>query len=368
MKQLRTAFWVLGIIFFFCGEVHAFTSYRLPNPLGWMHFLPAGEAPGWQKPFWVQLEMGHANIWNAPIDLQNNTNGDLYSYFADFETSYSVLEMGFALFPSLSLSFEVPYTYMGTGFLDALIDAFHVMIGGNRYSRPNYPRDAFNFDIKTNGVDYFPENTSYFDGVNNWKIKSKWWFYQKKSYSCACGLSLSLQVKFPGRTNTNMLSSGDLDYSALLHMGFPIFKESAMWLTMGATYLGENKAFEGWPRYRVIQMYESSFDFSVDRYWGILFQVRAESPFMKREGLTIIDYSGDPYQEVVNRVSSGWNSLVNWRGSEAFGARYRTSSGSQWNFLFIEDWGAGGYDDRGDYLYVNNAPDLVFLLQYFSSF
>jgi hypothetical protein len=71
----------------------------------------------------------------------------------------------------------------------------------------------------------------------------------------------------------------------------------------------------------------------------------------------------EPQDQLAERISSGWNGLTAWRGSESIGLRYRWGAGSQANFLFIEDWALGDRDGRNQWLYVNNAPDVMFLTQ-----
>src|SRR5690606_17452322 len=80
------------------------TSYHLAHPIGWMHSLPVGEAPGWSGSFWFQLELSHSNIWNAPIDLRNENTNQLLYYSADFEQTSAILEFGFPLTSYLAFS------------------------------------------------------------------------------------------------------------------------------------------------------------------------------------------------------------------------------------------------------------------------
>ena len=116
------------------------SSFKTPNPLGWMHMLPGGEAPGWYAPTWFQVDVSQANIWNAPIQLMNMKTGDIYDYQADFGQTSGLIEIGGALTDFLSLSLEIPFTTRGGGILDQTIDEFHTIIGSDDFSRPHYPK------------------------------------------------------------------------------------------------------------------------------------------------------------------------------------------------------------------------------------
>lgn len=345
------------------------SSYRLPHPVGWMHMLPVGEVPGWQNDFWFQFDAGHSNVWNAPIEMQNIKDGTTYSYNADWAQTYGLLEVGAALTDRVALGIEVPYSHRGGGFLDQTIDSFHVMIGSDRFSRPDYPKNETSFAIGTNGTNYFEEYS--YSGTGQIKAKIKFWWWKWLSAAeeiCPCGLSTSVQVKSPVDRAKQAFTTGDHDYSALVHFGVPLFSQSALWVTSAVTKLGDNPALAEWPRRKWHQMYELSLDLAIDQKWGFIFQVRAESPILNGENLAIVAEAETDEEQLIERISSGWNSLVHWRGSEAFGFRYRPGAESQANFLVVEDWGVGPFDERGDRLYVNNAPDVVFLLQYAQSF
>jgi hypothetical protein len=108
-------------------------------------------------------------------------------------------------------------------------------------------------------------------------------------------------------------------------------------------------------------MYELSLDLAVGPAWGLMLQARTESPLFRKENLEFqYTYSTDK-ERTVERVASAWNALTAWRGSQAIGFRYRWGQGSQVNFLFVEDWGTGDKDERGEWLYVNNAPDIALI-------
>ncbi len=340
------------------------TSYRNAHPVGWMHLLPVGEVPGWSQPQWLNLEFNHANIWNNQFSMVDRRNGDTYTYKADFEQSSTIAETGWALTPELALSIVIPYANRNGGFLDDFIDQFHVVIGSDRFLRHlNDPFDN-DFSVRRNGVEQL--TSQHGQGVGSFKTKLKWWMWQLKSSTpgtCDCGFAISAQVKFPTQKRGLGLSSGNNDYSGLAHLGIPMGKYAGAWMTAGVTRLGTNETFVGWPRRTWLQMYELSLDLGFNSTFGLILQGRLESPLMMKEHLNYQYTYADPKGQTAERVASGWNSLVHWRGSQSIGVRWRWGMGSQINLLMIEDWGLGKKDQRSDTLYVNNAPDVAFITQ-----
>lgn len=361
-------FQILALAFLLVGQSNAFASrasYRNAHPMAWMHLLPVGETPGWSSSSWLNLELNHSNVWNHTFSFTDRRTGDVYSYTADFEQSSAIAELGLQLLPRLAVSAEVPYANRNGGFLDDFIDQFHVAIGSNRFLR-NYHRDFGNqFEVETNGRRALTTDRA--EGVGNFKIKMKYWMLKWQGSSagaCDCGLAISGQVKFPAQKRSLGLSSGTNDYSALIHLGAPLWQNAGVWATAGVTKLGANETFAGWPRRDWQQMYEITFDLGIGKRFGLLIQGRAESPLLMREHLDYNYTTSDEDGKLAERVASGWNSLVHWRGSQSFGIRYRWGKGSQVNLLMVEDWGIGNNDRRSDVLYVNNAPDIAFITQW----
>ncbi len=343
------------------------TSYHNAHPIGWMHMLPTGEAPGWSEPQWVNLEFNHANIWNNEFQMTDRRTNDVYTYRADFEQSSAIMETGWALTDKLAFAIEVPYANHNGGFLDDFIDQFHVVIGSNRFLR--HLNDGYDnsFSIKKNGEEQL--TSEHGQGVGGLKAKLKWWLVQWKSPTpgvCDCGLAVSYQAKFAAQKPGLGLSSGHNDYSGIIHLGVPMWKYAGAWATAGFTKVGTNENLKGWPRREWLQMYELTLDLGLGPSFGVILQGRAESPLLMREHLTY-DYTypdSDKDGQTAERIASGWNSLVEWRGSQSIGLRWRWGKGSQINFMMVEDWGLGDKDERNDALYVNNAPDVAFISQW----
>lgn len=339
-------------------------SYRNAHPIAWMHQLPVGETPGWSAPQWLNLEFNHANVWNNKFTLTDRRTGDTYTYKADFEQSSAILETGWAFTDSFAFALEVPYANRNGGFLDDFIDQFHVLIGSDRFLRHLHDEFGNDFSVTKNGVEQLTSDHG--QGVGGFKAKMKWWLWQLKSPTagvCDCGFALSGQVKFPTQKHSLGLSSGHNDYSVLAHLGFPMWKYAGAWMTAAYTKLGDNENFKGWPRRTWAQMYELSLDLGFGPNLGLILQARTESPIMEKGELSYNYSYTDPKGQIAERVASGWNSLVEWRGSESIGLRWRWGQGSQVNLLMVEDWGIGAKDGRNDALYVNNAPDVAFLSQ-----
>lgn len=326
--------------------------------------LPVGESPGWSGRAWWNLEVNHANIWNDNFTMSDKRNGDLYTYEADFEQSSAILDMGFQLTPRLAFAVEVPYAYRNGGILDDFIDQFHVAIGASRFRRHFNGYFDNRFMVQTNNEDNLA--TLRGEGLGSVKAKLKAWLWQWRSPTpgvCDCGLAISGQGKFPVQKRTNALSSGTSDFTGAVHLGFPLGQYSGMWATAAFTKLGPNDTFAGWPRHDWQEMYELSFDFGLDKNFGIILQARAESPLFDNNHLEYQYTTFNDDSQLAERIASGWNSLVYWRGSESLGLRWRWGQGSQINFLIVEDWGLGNKDRRYDMLYVNNAPDVAFVSQ-----
>jgi hypothetical protein len=356
----------IALLFLFAWSSHAFEeSYHLASPLGWMHQLPVGEKPGWTGDIWFDLDVNVANIWNAPTDFINLETGDRLHYHADFEQFTQVLSFGFAMSEKFACEVELPVAHRWGGGLDPFIDEFHRGVGSERFSREDYPQNLAKFVLQTNGVD---ELGPYLEsGLSNTRLKLKFWPW-KFADSTPYGLSTTLQAKVPLQSSSSGLSSGNWDYSAMVHLGFPVGWYSGIWFTAGSTILGENPAWSAWPRRKWIETYEMSTDMAFSERWAFVFQLRLESPLMDREKLAI-DMAGLNQEQMTEaHLASGWNALAEWRASQGVGLRYRNSTGSYLKFLFIEDWGLGSADNNGDFIYTGNAPDFTLAIQMGTSF
>lgn len=368
MKWISFFRYLLVLLFFstyssFCGA-DAPTSFRQPHPLAWMHGLPTGEIPGWSSPSWFNLEVSQANVWNAPLTMNDKRNGRTYEYFADFEQTSAFIEFGHAFWDRLGVSLEIPYAYRGEGFLDSFIDEFHVNLKNRRFNRHFYPEYQVNYSVKTDGTEFF-EEPSRLTGISNVIPKLKLWLVKwqgQQKGSCPCGISIGTRLKIPTQDEKFAGSTGDLDKSYLLYIGIPLFSASSFWMTGAYTHLGDNPSMPGWPLNSGIEMYEFNFDFAFGQSWGLILSGRMESPFLNIKHLEYVDGSTDLEIIERNRAASGWNSLVRWRGSNGLGFRYRTQNGNQLQFLAAEDWGQGPYDAAGN-IYSNGAPDINFIFQ-----
>lgn len=330
---------------------------------------PVGETPGWSKRWWINFEASHANIWNNQFDMTRTDNGKILTYKSDFEQTSVVTDFGVALTERFALGFEAPFAARGGGILDDFIDQFHMLIGSDRFLRDLTPDFGKSFVAKTDSVDEF-RNLSW-TAVGNLKLKAKYWLLKwqgSRNGSCDCGFAVSTQWKIPIANPRGGFTSGHHDHSLLLHLGAPLFQESGVWITAGFTKLGGNEILNQWPMNTWAQMYELAFDIGITKSWGIILQARTESPILQK-GLLDYNYTvSTPNAKIEYRIASGWNSLVLWRSIESFGLRWRSQEGHQINLLMLEDWGLGGYDERGDNLYSNNAPDVAFMTQFHFAF
>lgn len=339
-------------------------SYRNANPIGWMHMLPVGETPGWSTPIWFDLEINHSNTWNQEFTMTDRRTGHTYTYMADFEQSSAIANLGFSLGPRWALSAEIPYAYRNGGTFDDFVDQFHQTIGSNRFMRDRNQDFGNHFKIQTDGVDMLV--TDHSEGAGSWKLKLKYWLWQFRGGvpgACDCGLAVSGQMKVPIQRREEGLSSGDNDYTGMVHFGLPIHKHSGMWFTSAVTALGRNETFDHWPRNTWLRMHELTLNIGFGDRWGMLMQARLESPLFREKDLDFNYTTVTDDSNKAERIASGWNALVHWRGSQSIGPRYHWGSGNQVSFLLLEDWGVGKHDGRGDWLYVNNAPDFALVTQ-----
>lgn len=360
--QIRTLFLIIFLMSAAFHSAHGqMTSFRSLHPLATMHFLPVGETPGWNQSRWFQFDFSQSNVWNPAVNLQNLSNGRRLTYGADYEQTTLNGEIGWALGESWAVGAEIQSGFRWGGFLDSVIDRYHILIRTDRFSRPDFPTNKSSLDLASEGSDRVGGSSA--PSLANMKLKVKYWFWKWKggtTGACDCGMSTSLQLHVPIAGSRSGWSSGSFDTSWLLHFGVPINNQSGVWMTMALSHLPRNNALEGWPRRSWLQMYEVASDWGVSDNWGITLKIRAESPFMNQKQL-LVDETLDIQTQ--KRISSAWNALTEWRGSQELGLRYRWDDGDLMSVSFVEDWGLTAVDGRAGALYVNNAPDIVILTQ-----
>lgn len=368
LLQLTYRFVCFALIVFafvYSRQSHAFqpTSLHQPHPLGWMHYLPVGEQPGWQGEKWAFVELSNSNVWSAPLKMKNSKTGDIYQYRADYEQISAIAEIGSAVNKKLAVSMELPFAYRAGGMMDGMIDSVHDQLGTRTFNREMYGRNEYHYSIKTNGKEYVTDGP--LKSLSNIKPKIKYWFRQSssKKNSCPCGLAVSAQLKIPMINDSYGSANSKLEPSLLFHYGAPMWTQSAVWFTAALTKSGSSPQLPNWPTEKVHQMYELSFDLGITNKWGVLFQARMDSPFLDAKQVEYVDSTNSTNSRdyVRARAATAWNSLVRWQGMEAAGVRYRDKK-TQVNFLIAEDWGSGNYD-AADNIYSNNAPDINFVLQ-----
>jgi hypothetical protein len=306
-------------------------------------------------------------MWNIPAKF-NDLSGNTFNYKAMYEQSTAIAEMGFEVIPDwLAFSIEVPYANHNSGFFSDFVRQFHWAVGSDTFERPSYPGYADSFQYDYNNTDAL--STDRPEGISNIKFKLKLWLLNwmgDDQGSCDCGLAVSAQIKAPLSPANQGLTSGSTDFSELIHLGIPLFDHSGIWFTAAFSQFGANESMLNWPLRHDQEMYEMATDWALsDSGFGFMFIARYLSPFLNSESLSFNDGAvTDPMQYAADREASGWNSLVYWRGAEAIGFRQRFENGIQVNFLFQEDFAIGNYDGRADGLYINDAPDFSFILQF----
>ena len=314
------------------GPGHSFaelTSYHFTNPVGAMYQLPVGETPGWSTPLWVNLEVSTSNVWNRKATFTDTRNGNTYTYFADYEQETAYADIGFELAPQIAFAVEVPYVNHNGGFMDDAVDRFHQLIVSDRFSREVNQKFGNHFAVTTNGVNTLA--TEHMEGVGNIKAKLKLWLLPWQSTTpgaCECGLAISGQAKFPTQMRIHGLTSGHNDYTGLIHLGIPLGDYSGVWATNAFTKLGANDTFAGWPRRDWVQMYELSLGIGTGPHLSFIMQARTESPLFNKQYLNFNYTTTSSEDQLEERVSSGWNSLVEWRSSETIGVEWRWARGA----------------------------------------
>lgn len=356
---MMTQFYWLLSLFFFAFSAHAqMKSPHLSHPVAWMYFLPVGESPGWKKNQYTNIEFSQSNVFNRKSQFTNLRTGESIEYEADFEQSSLILEGGMSPTENLMISLEVPISYRGGGLFDHSIDEFHKLIQSDRFMRHTYDTGRSQFNIYSDGGQRL--RTSYFSGIlTTTKSKIK---YRMIPWEEEYGLSVSAQLKTSLGAKSGF-NSGGTDLSFLVHAGMPLWKQSGLWFTSGFTKISPNPMFYDWSTREWLQMYELTLDLALNDRWGLLGFYRMESPLFNAGEFEFQYTASGNKARTEERAASGWNSLMYWRGSQGMGTRYRWSGGDQLNLMMLEDWGYGGYDRRQSFFYINNAPDVAFVLQ-----
>lgn len=331
---------------------------HVPHPLDWMYQLPVGEVPGWRTPFWVNLETSESNVWNRPTTLVDRQSGQLNTYEVDYQMSIAVLDAGFEIAPDLAFAVELPYARRHPGNSDEFIEDWHAIFAFYNYQRSAFPDNRTRVAVTAGGVSNYDDNAPA-DGLSSVKLKLKKRLLGADISTCPCGLAVSLQANLPLHGDRRALSSGTQTWSALLHAGLPIGSESGLYLTTGFSMFRENRFFSGWPMHKTSMMGDASLDIGIMDGFGVFGSMSAYSPWM-RDRLDFVSPAVDPKTVKADRLSSGFNSLLRWRGYQTYGVRYRWGeSGDQFAVYTLEDWGLGDYDDRKDVVYTNNSPDVL---------
>lgn len=346
-----------------CVAGAAWTSPRPTHPIGWMHHLPTGEAPGWNSTSWTDIEFSWSNVWNTELTVRDSRSGRALTYSADFEQRTTIIEKGLAINDWMALALELGYAHRDGGVFDAFIDDFHVTIGSDRFRRYEFENNRSRFQIATDGTNQLISESA--SGLSNYKVKLKLWpaRWTETNANCPCGIGFSFEAKFPIGDPRRGLTSGGTDLSGLTHIGIPLGADSAFLLTAGVTSLGDNRALEAWPRKRNILMVDGLLDLNLWGGFGLVLQASSHSPFVDLTPLTVEDPDPEDPLYKEKRISSGWNALVLWRVYESVGLRYNFESGARWTLTFTEDIGINDYDEVDDYVYVNGAPDFSLTTQ-----
>ncbi len=339
---------------------YASSGYRIAHPLAQIHMPPTGETPGWGSPWEIQVEHNHSNIWNAPASFTNLYTGDIIRYEMDYEQASTYLEFSYALLEDFQIGVVGNYYSHQGGSWDHFIDEFHRVAGLNRFDREFYPEDRNLKSIMVNGFEQIEEDSIYASG--NFKLKFKYWPWKLKG-TCNCGLAFSGQVKIPTSSYSALVSTGKVDISALLHFGTNWGSFSSFWITAGLSQFGENPLLSAFPTRIFQQMYDFSLELGWSSNWSFLIQHRLESPLLDKHAIAYNYLNEEREARIQEKVSSGWNSLVHWRGTGTIGVNYKWGSSGRLSLLFLEDIAFGDRDQTDDLYYVSNAPDVGLTLQ-----
>lgn len=328
-------------------------SARPTHPIGWQHMLPGGETPGWTSDKWVEFELSNANNWAAPATFLNRRTGKELTFTADFEQTTIYVEMGRALSKNWAIALEVPYAARHEGSsTDKIIDDFHDAFKFDNFGRPLYPYGQKIFETSTDGVRRGPYTAP--SGAGNLKLKIKYWPVQ---WERSTGVGMGLHIKAPIEDREKGMTSGEVDATGMLNVAVPFGEKSAMYTTFAATYAKHNWMFADWPRHTTLLTFDIYFDFAIFEKWGIIFDFLYSSPLMKKRDLEF-QYKGTTDKEkTYEKIASGYNSLVEFRGQQTIGLRRTFSEKSKLLIYIVEDWGPGDRDHNNDMVYSMGQPD-----------
>lgn len=329
-------------------------SPRQTHPIASQHFLPGPEAPGWLSKKWFDVEIVEANFWNAEGSFTNKKTGRTLTHVSDFEQTVMFIEYGRSFSEKWAWAVEIPYYLRHEGdFSDGLIDEFHKAFHFSRYNRHLYPEGRYLHSVTVDGVRQGPLHAP--SGVGNIKLKAKYWAVKGKGNT---GLGWSTHLKIPVESETKGTTSGSVDISQMLHLGFPVGQASNIYLNAAITYAHRNWMYSEWPRNKILWMGDVTVDAKVTEKMSILFSLAAYSPLMKKSDLEVNYSTTDPKEQKEYLMASGYNGLVEVRGQQSIGVKFDFGDNDYWSLYFIEDWWFGDKDQNGDPVYSHNQPDV----------
>ncbi|MCC6278496.1 MAG: hypothetical protein IT289_11335 [Oligoflexia bacterium] len=361
-KHLSMGILCLGIL---CSARAAadFPYVFLAHPVGLMHGLQTGQAPGWSATHWFKVSESLSQIWGAPLTMRNKTTLKDLTYESDYEQMLTVANFGLQLHEDWALQVFLPYSSRGGGVFDPTIDRFHIVTGSTRFRRQEYPEGRNRFEVGEDGTSRFTNSKS--AGFSNVNFQLRYWPIKiGDPKKCPCGLGFTLDFKLPLASANTGLSSGSFDYSFYTHIGAPLGELGGLYFTGGINRFEKNYAFASWPRKETLTFWDLSLDIGLSERWSLLIMFRAQSPLMDVDQLEYIDPELDNYNRILNRMATGHNALVHWRVNESIGVEYRHDERNHFHLIFSEDLSLGRPDDVGVLSYVNHAPDIMATFQY----
>lgn len=354
MYFLKGSLFLLVTLFFYSNLCQSQTLTARPtHPLDWQHMLPTGESPGWRSDSWVEFEAIEANYWAATATFRNKKTNKELTFTADYEQTSVFVELGKALSKKFAVAIEVPYAGRSEGTTtDRIINDFHELLHFDDFGRTLHPYGQKIFETSTNGVRRGPYEAP--SGFGNIKLKLKYWPIQWKRNT---GLGFSFQVKVPTENEQKGMTSGYFDYSGLMNAAFPMGAKSTFYTTLGVTYAEKNWMFNDWPRNKFLYLIDFTFDVGISEKWGVILDFSFRSPFMKRKDIEIEYSTSTAKEQAYEKLASGYNSLVEYRGSQMIGVRRNFGKNNVWLAYFLEDWGPGDRDNNHDMVYSSGQPD-----------
>lgn len=345
---------LIGTLFLSCASYAQVLTPRQTHPIASQHFLPGPEAPGWLQKKWFDIEIVEGNFWNAETTFINKKTGRELTHVSDFEQTALFMEYGRAISEKWAWAVEIPFYYRHDGDVgDHIIDEFHKSFRFSRYNRNLYPQGRSLHETKTDGVRRGPNNAP--SGIGNIKFKFKYWAIKNVRNT---GVGWSTHIKLPVDDEKKGLTSGSIDVSQMLHLGFPIAVDTSLFFNAGITYVHRNWMYGDWPRNKILWMADLALDLRFSEDWSFIASLSAYSPLMKKQDLGYVYPSTDPLERKNYELASGYNGLVEIRGQETLGVKYHLREQDSWSLYFIEDWWFGNKEQNGDPVYSHNQPDV----------